>query len=55
MAETTTNKDNNSAKLLNFVKHISQKNYAEANKYLQEVVNSKLKAKIEIASKNKLF
>jgi hypothetical protein len=55
MAETKTTKDNNNANLLNFVKHISQKNYAEANKYLQEVVDSKLKAKIETASKKKLF
>ena len=51
--------DNNTASekenILNFIKNISQKNYAEANKYLQEVIDSKLKAKIQSASEKKLF
>jgi hypothetical protein len=41
--------------IISFLKAVSQKNYSEANKYLQEVVNSKLKARIEAASKNKIF
>ena len=41
--------------LISFLKAVSQKNYSEANKYLQEVVNSKLKARIQAASKNKIF
>jgi len=41
--------------ILNFIKNISQKNYAEANKYLQEVINSKLKDRIEKTSDQKLF
>jgi ABC-type uncharacterized transport system ATPase subunit len=41
--------------VLNFIKNISQKNYAEANKYLQEVIDSKLKARIQKASEKKLF
>lgn len=40
---------------LNFIKNISQKNYAAANKYLKEVIESKLKAKIQKASNEKLF
>ena len=51
--------DNNTASekenILNFIKNISQKNYAEANKYLQEVINSKLKDRIEKTSDQKLF
>ena len=51
--------DNNTASekenILNFIKNISQKNYAEANKYLQEVIDSKLKAKIQSASEKNLF
>jgi len=41
--------------ILNFIKNISQKNYASANKYLKEVIESKLKAKIQKASNQKLF
>lgn len=47
----TTEREN----ILNFIKNISQKNYAEANKYLQEVINSKLKDRIEQTSDQKLF
>ena len=41
--------------LLNFIKTISQKNYAEANKYLQDVINSKLKDRIKKATKKEIF
>jgi SLT domain-containing protein len=41
--------------LLNFIKTISQKNYAEANKYLQDVIDSKLKDRIEKAAKKEIF
>lgn len=41
--------------ILNFIKNISLKNYAEANKYLQEVIDSKIKNRISIASKKELF
>lgn len=47
--------DNNRKDILNFIKNISQKNYAEANKYLQEVIDSKLKDKIQKASEKKIF
>ena len=46
---------NESQEIANFIKSISQKNYSEANKYLQNVVDSKLKAKIGDALKEKLF
>lgn len=42
-----------STDIRNFIKCISQKNYAEANKYLQEVVNSKIKERIAQSLKNK--
>lgn len=41
--------------ILNFIRNISQKNYAEANKYLQEVIDSKLKDRIQKASKKEIF
>lgn len=46
---------NESQQLVKFLHSISQKNYSEANKYLQNVVDSKLKAKIGEALKEKLF
>ena len=45
----TKNESNNIA---NFLKAISQKNYAQADKYLQGTVESKLKASIDQAIKN---
>jgi len=53
LAHKFTSKE--STNISNFIKYISQKNYAEANKYLQEVVNSKLQARIKQALKQKLF
>jgi hypothetical protein len=43
------------ANLVNFLKAFSTKNYATANKYLEEVINSKLKCRIAQASKETLF
>jgi hypothetical protein len=48
-------KVNESAEIINFLKSISQKNYSEANKYLQNVIDSKIKSKIGVALKEKLF
>lgn len=54
--------DNNNKKslyeaqeIVKFLKSISQKNYSEANKYLQNVVDSKIKSKIENALKENIF
>jgi hypothetical protein len=52
---TTNVSENERKNILNFIKNISQKNYAEANKYLQEVIDSKLKGRIQKASEQKLF
>jgi len=41
--------------IVSFIRSISQKNYSEANKYLQSVVDSKLKGKINDALKEKVF
>lgn len=41
--------------ILNFIKNISQKNYAEADKYLKEVIDSKLKDRIKKASEKEIF
>lgn len=38
-----------------FLKSISQKNYSQANKYLQSVIDSKIKSRIESGLKEKLF
>lgn len=41
--------------LANFIKCVSEENYAEANKYLKQVVETKLQAKISQAVKPTLF
>ena len=48
----TMNEDNN---IQQFIKSIIQKNYAEANKYLQGVLDEKLKSRIRNSAKNRLF
>lgn len=48
-------KVNESSEIANFLTAISQKNYSEANKYLQNVIDLKLKTKIGLAQKEKLF
>jgi hypothetical protein len=46
-------KENTSIK--SFIKSLSQKNYAEANKYLKDIVDSKIKSKIESVRNDKIF
>jgi hypothetical protein len=41
--------------ITSFLRSISQKNYSEANKYLQSAIDSKIKSKIGIALKEKLI
>jgi hypothetical protein len=41
--------------IANFIKCVSEENYAEANKYLKQVVEAKLQAKISQAIKPTLF
>lgn len=44
-----------SALIANFIKHIAEGNYSEANKYLRQVIDSKLEARISKAIKPTLF
>ena len=44
-----------SAVIANFIKHIAEGNYSEANKYLRQVIDSKLEARISKAIKPTLF
>ena len=53
--KTVKKKITESSEIVNFLTSISQKNYSEANKYLQNVVDLKLKTKIGLAQKEKLF
>ena len=46
---------NENSEIVKFLRSISQKNYSEANKYLQNVIESKLKAKMTDALKEKIF
>ena len=46
---------NENKELIGFLKSISQKNYSVANKYLQSVIDSKIKSKIGSSLKEKLF
>lgn len=45
------NMSNVNKSLVGFIKNAAEKNYAVANKYLQSVVNEKLKVKIRQAIK----
>lgn len=47
------NKENTDIKA--FIKSITQKNYADANKYLKDIVDSKIKSKIESVRNDNLF
>jgi len=54
--------DNNSqlsssevSNLSEFISNISQENYAAANKYLQELLDVKLKARIQAATEKEIF
>jgi hypothetical protein len=46
---------NEQKEIVNFLKSISQKNYSQANKYLQSVIDQKIKSKIGNSLKEKLF
>jgi len=46
---------NESSEIVKFLRSISQKNYSEANKYLQNVVDLKIKAKIANALKENIL
>jgi len=48
-------KINENKEIIGFLKSISQKNYSEANKYLQSVIDSKIKSKINDSLKEKIF
>lgn len=41
--------------IANFIKQLSEKKYAEANKYLKELVEAKLKAKVAQCVSDTLF
>jgi len=42
-------------KISKFIEELSNKNYAQANKYLKSVIEDKLKAKIDTATEKPLF
>jgi len=46
---------NESQEIVKFLRSISQKNYSEANKYLQNVVDLKIKNKIANALKENIL
>jgi len=43
------------ANISEFISNISQEKYAAANKYLQELLDAKLKARIQVASTKQIF
>lgn len=55
MTKKANKKLNEGSEISKFLKSISQKNYSQANKYLQSVIDSKLKDRIGNALKQKLF
>jgi len=56
MPKANTNiKEEQTKEIVSFLKSFSQKNYSEANKYLQSVIDSKIKSKINNSLKEKLF
>jgi hypothetical protein len=55
MTKKSNKKLSENANISHFLKSISQKNYSQANKYLQSVIDSKLKTRIGEALKQKLF
>ena len=42
-------------KIVKFIEHISNKNYAEAHKYLKSIINDKLTTSISKAAEKPLF
>ena len=41
--------------ITNFIKHLNEKNYSEANKYLQATLHEKIKDRISKSLKGPLF
>lgn len=41
--------------LNNFIKNIGEKNYSQANKYLEQFIDSKIKSRIRKAANKPLF
>lgn len=41
--------------IINYIKSVSEKNYAEANKYLQAALEEKMKSRIKSAVENTEF
>ena len=51
----TSNHQTGRSNILGFLKNITEKNYAEANKYLRSAVEDKMKVKISQAAKKTGF
>ena len=47
--------DQDNTNILNFLRSLSEKNYAEANKYLQASMEDKMKSRIEDATQKTEF
>ena len=47
--------DQDNTNILNFLRGLSEKNYAEANKYLQASIEDKIKSRIEDATQKTEF
>lgn len=47
--------DQDNTNILNFLRSLSEKNYAEANKYLQASIEDKMKSRIEDATQKTEF
>lgn len=41
--------------LSNFIRHVTEKNYSAAHKYLQAVMEARLAERIKVAAKKPLF
>ena len=55
MAHNNKQTANENCNIQQFIKCIIGKNYAEANKYLQGVLDEKFKARIRNSANNRLF
>jgi|TARA_R110000824_G_scaffold98759_1_gene235450 ribosomal protein L22 len=46
---------NKKKKIVKFIEHISNKNYAEAHKYLKSIIDDKITTRISKAAEKPLF
>ncbi len=53
MSEQTNNSQRQS--IANFIKDLNEKNYAQANKYLEQAIHAKLKDKISQTKSQPIF